>query len=138
MILLDTNVVSEPLKPQPDAQLLKWINAQVIESLFLPSVVLAEWLTGVEKLPTGRRKTEMELLIHDFLGEVIGPRILPFDRQAAEVHATLMAKTSVIGKTPSFADCQIAAIAVVHRFTVATRDTAPFLVMGVPVIDPWQ
>jgi hypothetical protein len=138
VILLDTNVISEPVKPQPDPRVLEWINAQVIESLYLPSVALAEWLTGVELLPTGRRKSEMELLIHDLLKELIGPRVLPFDREAAEVHSRLMAKSAAIGANASFADCQIAAIAIAHNLTVATRDTGPFMAMDIPTINPWH
>jgi len=137
VILLDTNVISEPVKPLPDPRVLEWINAQVIESLYLPSVALAEWLTGVELLPIGRRKSEMESLIHDLLTELIGSRVLSFDREAAEVHSRLMAKSATAGANASFADCQIAAIALVHNLTVATRDTGPFVAMGVPTINPW-
>ena len=138
MILLDTNVISEPIKPQPEPRVVRWINAQVIESLYLPSVALAEWLTGVERLPTGRRKSEMESLIRDLLEELIGPRVLSFDREAAEVHSHLLASSEAKGVVVSFADCQIAAIAMVHGLSVATRDTAPFLAMGVPIINPWE
>ncbi|MDQ2925418.1 MAG: type II toxin-antitoxin system VapC family toxin [Acidobacteriota bacterium] len=137
MILLDTNVISEPVKPRPEPQVLAWINSQVIEALHLPSPALAEWLTGVECLPAGRRKREMEALIHDLLNELIGARVLPFDRQAAEEHAKLVARAAARGKPVSFADAQIAAIASVHGFTVASRDTEPFVAMDIPVINPW-
>ncbi|WP_263380774.1 type II toxin-antitoxin system VapC family toxin [Granulicella paludicola] len=138
MILLDTNVISEPAKPLPDARVMRWIDAQTVESLYVSSTVLAEWLTGVEKLPQGRRRREMEELIHQMLQELIGPRVLSFDRVAAEIHAKLMAEAGAKGVTVSFADCQIAAVAKLHDLTVATRDTGPFLAMGVRVIDPWE
>jgi predicted nucleic acid-binding protein len=138
MILLDTNVVSEPAKPRPDLRVMRWIDAQVVESLHLSTTVLAEWLTGVERLPAGRRRREMEELIHQMMQELIGTRVLSFDRMAAEVHAKLMSSAAANGVTVSFADCQIAAIAKLHDLTVATRDVTPFLAMGVRVINPWE
>jgi toxin FitB len=138
MILLDTNVVSEPARPIPDPRVMNWIDAQAVESLYLSSTVLAEWLTGVEKLPHGRRRQEMEELIHQMLKELIGTRVLSFDRMAAELHVKLMTSADAKGIVVSFADCQIAAVAKLHDLTVATRDTRPFVAMGVRVINPWE
>jgi len=115
-----------------------WIDSQVVESLHLSTPVLAKWLTGVERMPKGLRRSEMERLVHDLLRELIGPRVLTFDQEAAKVHSTLMSRTAAKGLAISFADCQIASIAVVHGLTVATRDVSPFIAMGVPVINPWD
>jgi predicted nucleic acid-binding protein len=138
MILLDTNVVSEPAKPRPDLRVMNWLDSQAVESLYLSTTVLAEWLTGVERLPAGRRRTEMERIIEDMLKELIGPRVLVFDQTAAEIHAKLTARASRAGQTVGFADCQIAAVASLHGLTVATRDTEPFVVMGLRVINPFE
>jgi predicted nucleic acid-binding protein len=138
MILLDTNVVSEPLKPRPDPHVLAWIDSQAIEVLHLPSTALAEWLTGVERMTQSRRRSELKALIEDLLAMLIGPRFLTFDSEAARRHSKLMAHAAAKGKVVSFADCQIAAIATVHGLTVATRDVAPFISMDVPYINPWD
>lgn len=138
MILLDTNVVSEPLKPLPEVRVLGWLDAQIIETLFMPTPVLAEFLTGIEGMPVGKRRTIAETTAMKILESLVGPRFLPFDQRAAEVHPLLRMKAQRQGKPVTFADCQIAAIASVHNLTVATRDVEPFIAMGIPVINPWD
>ena len=138
MIVLDTNVVSEPMKPWRDAGVLAWIDRQPAETLFLTTTSLAELLVGVERLPAGRRRDGLSAALEHFLGILFGPRILPFDRQAAAAYATLSVRARSAGRSIPMADGQIAAIATVHGFAVATRDTAPFVAAGVPVVDPWD
>lgn len=138
MILLDTNVISEPLKPMPDPRVLAWLDSQLIETLFMPTVVLAEFLTGLEGMPEGKRRAIAEHSASQILDLLIGPRFLPFDRKAAEVHALLSIRAQRQGKKVTFADCQIAAIASVHNLTVATRDVTPFQAMNIPTINPWD
>jgi toxin FitB len=138
MILLDTNVISEPLKPIPDLGVLAWLDAQIIETLYLPTIALAEILTGIEGMPHGKRRQIAESTARQMFQSLIGPRYLSFDQQAAETHPILRIKAQQQGVVVSFADCQIAAIASVHNLTVATRDTGPFLAMGVPTINPWH
>jgi len=138
MILLDTNVLSEPLKPTPDPRVIAWLDSQIIETLFLPTTALAEILTGLEGMPQGRRRQIAEGTARNILQSLIGPRYLPFDQAAAETHPLLRIRAQQRGVIVSFADCQIAAIASVHRFAVATRDTAPFLAMDIPTINPWE
>ena len=137
MILLDTNVVSEVMRPQPHPSVLAWLDDQVAETLFLSSVTLAEMLFGIEVMPAGRRKNS---LAETFAGisAAFDQRILAFDAEAARRYAGLAARARAAGKGFPVADGYIAAIAVAKGFQVASRDTGPFRAAGVPVIDPWQ
>ncbi len=138
MIVVDTNVVSEPLKPRANAAVLTWLDRQAGPTLYLTATSLAELLVGVEKLPAGHRKTVLTESLKPLLANWFGPRILPFDETAAAAYAHLVSRARLLGRTISFADGQIAAIAHVHGFTVATRDRGPFEAAGLSVIDPWQ
>jgi predicted nucleic acid-binding protein len=138
MIVLDTNVISEPAKPIPNQSVVAWLNEQPAETLYLTATSLAELFAGIGILPDGKRKAQVHQRMSDLVGIFFGPRILPFDRNAAMAYASIMALATLKGRAISFADGQIAAIAQVHGFTVATRDTAPFEAAGIPVIDPWK
>jgi predicted nucleic acid-binding protein len=137
MIVLDTNVISEPLKPRADPAVLRWLDAQDPETLYLTATNLAEILIGIALLPAGKRKRGMEVAMQSLLAKLFAGRFLSFDREAAIAFALLGSRAAAKGYSISVADCQIAAIAAVHGFAVATRDTAPFLAAGVPVINPW-
>lgn len=137
MIVLDTNVVSEAMKPSPNPTVLAWLNAQVAETLYLSSVTLAELLYGIGTLPEGRRKDALAGML-DGLLELFASRVLPFDADAARCYAQLATQARAAGKGFPTPDGYIAAIAVSHGFTVATRDTSPFEAAGVPVINPWK
>jgi predicted nucleic acid-binding protein len=138
MIVLDTNVISEPLKPFADQTVTQWLDKQDSESLYLAATVLSEVLIGIALLPAGKRKRGMELAVRALLIKLFGERFLPFDREAATAFALLGSRAAAKGYPISVPDCQIAAIAAVHGFPVATRDTAPFLAAGVPVVNPWK
>jgi predicted nucleic acid-binding protein len=138
MIILDTNVISEPLKPRADQAVVRWLDAQDPDTLYLIAVNLAEVLIGIALLPAGKRKRGMELAAQSLLAKLFANRFLSFDREAAIAFSLLGSRAAAKGYRISVADCQIAAIAAVHGFTVATRDTAPFLAAGVPVINPWD
>jgi predicted nucleic acid-binding protein len=138
MIILDTNVISEPLKPRADPAVIQWLDAQDPGTLYLTAVNLAEVLIGIALLPVGKRKRGMELAAQSLLVKLFANRFLSFDREAAIAFSLLGSRAAAKGYPISVADCQIAAIAAVHGFTVATRDTAPFLAAGVPIINPWK
>jgi predicted nucleic acid-binding protein len=138
MIVLDTNVISEPLKPRPEARVLAWLGAQEAETLYLTATTLSELLVGIELLPAGKRKHAMMVAVRQTLDRLFADRFLSFDREAAVASSLLVSRASARGFTISAADCQIAAIAAVHGFRVATRDTAPFLAAGVPIVNPWK
>jgi len=137
MIILDTNVVSEPMKPQGDPAVAEWLDRQVADTLYLTATSLSEILVGIEILPSGRRKDGLGAMLAELLGTLFGSRILPFDEPAAAAYAKLVARARGAGHTLSVGDGQIAAIAAVHGFAVATRDAAPFAAAGLPIIDPW-
>lgn len=136
MIVLDTNVVSEAMKPKPDAGVRAWLNDQVAETLFLSSVTLAELLYGVRALPDGKRKDLLARAL-DGLLELFQDRVLPFDIDAARHYAELAVAARNKGRGFPTPDGYIAAIAASRGFAVASRDTSPYEAAGVTVINPW-
>jgi predicted nucleic acid-binding protein len=136
MILLDTNVVSEAMKPEPDPAVRQWLDDQVAETLFLSSVTLAELLFGIGALPEGKRKDRLAAAI-DGLTQLFADRILPFDTDAARRYADLAVAARAAGKGFPTPDGYIAAIAAAHELSVASRDTSPYRAAGLAVIDPW-
>ena len=137
MIVLDTNVVSEAMKPSANPAVSSWLNAQAAETLYLSSVTLAELLYGIGTLPEGRRKNALASTL-DGLLELFGSRVLPFDADAARCYAQLTTQARAANKGFPTPDAYIAAIAVANGFAVATRDTSRFEAAGVPVINPWK
>lgn len=137
MILLDTNVVSEPLKASRDSNVLSWIDEQVIESLYLSTISLAELRFGIAALPDGRRKDTLHSSLEQRVLPLFAGRILPFDEQASQAYATLRARARAVGQAIAVADGYIAAIAMTQGFAVATRDTSLFEAVGLKVINPW-
>lgn len=137
MILLDTNVVSEPLRRAPEARVISWIDAQALETLYLTVITVAELRAGVALLPVGKRRQGL----HDSLEVQVLPlfagRVLALDLACTQPYAEMMAKTRTSGMAIATADAYIAAIAAANKCTVATRDTSPFEAAGVPVINPW-
>lgn len=138
MILLDTCVVSEPMKPRRNALVQTWLDNQAAESLYLSTISLAELLAGVSALPAGRRRSVLSGGLSSLMERLFAGRILPFDEAAASQIPRVLTAARRRGHVISFADAQIASIAAAHGFSVATRDTGPFLAAGVPIIDPWQ
>ena len=137
MIILDTNVVSEPMKHRGDAKVQAWLDRQDVETLYLTATSLSELLLGAELVPQGKRRQALADALDALLNRLFGSRILPFDRPAAATYAALVAKARARGHSISVADGQIAAIAQRHGFTVASRDTKPFKAVGVPCVNPW-
>jgi hypothetical protein len=139
MIVLDTNVVSESLKPKPDPAVIAWLDRQAPATLYLAAPSLAELLLGVELLPNGKRRQGLAAGLEQLIAAFFGPRILAFDGQAAKAYAFVVARAraSGSGKGIAIIDAQIAAVATCNRYAVATRDAAPFRAAGLPVIDPW-
>jgi len=138
MIILDTNVISEPMKSNGNVNVLAWLDAQAVDTLHLTTISLAELLAGIETLPRGKRKEGLGTGLAELIFNLFEERILPFDQPAAIAYAPIIAKARAAGHTISLADGQIAAIAADKGFTIATRDTAPFQAAGVPIINPWK
>ncbi len=137
MILLDTNVVSEPLRLAGNTAVLAWIDAQNLETLYLAAISLAELRYGVAVLPPGQRKETLQKNLEQRIVPLFAGRILPFDEAAAGAYATLRAHAKIAGKAIDTADGYIAATAAARGMTVATRDSSPFAAAGLAVINPW-
>ena len=138
MILLDTNVISEPLRRSPEARVINWIDAQSLETLYLSAITVAELRFGVASLPVGKRRDELETSIEKQILPLFAGRVRPFDINCTTAYAELMAKAKASGLAIAAADGYIAAIAATNRFSVATRDVSPFQAAGVNVINPWE
>ena len=137
MIILDTNVVSEPMKPDASPAVLAWLDRQAAETLYLTTTSMAELLLGIAILPGGKRKEGLDNALSDLMSYLFGSRILTFDQAAAKAYAPLVSRARVSGSTIAVADGQIAAIATANGFAVATRDARPFAAAGVAVMNPW-
>lgn len=138
MILLDTNVVSEPLRAAPDARVIEWIDAQPLETLFLSAITVAELRAGVALLPAGKRRTGLAENLETRVLPLFVGRVLAFDMACTQAYAALMATARAAGLAIASADGYIAAIAATNGLAVATRDTGPFKAAGATVIDPWR
>jgi hypothetical protein len=138
MILLDTNVISEPLKLTADAAVLTWIDAQLIETLYLSAISLAELRFGIAALPSGKRRETLHSSLEQRILPLFVGRILPFDTAASEAYSVIRARARADGKAIAPADGYIAATALTHGLIVATRDTMPFVAAGLTVINPWN
>ena len=136
MILLDTNVVSEAMKPEPAPSVRDWLDAQSAETLYLSSITLAELMFGIGALPQGQRKDRLSAAL-DGVMNLFADRVLAFDTRAARRYAELAVKARAAGKGFPTPDGYIAAIAASHGFSVASRDASAFAAAGLTVIDPW-
>ena len=137
MIVLDTNVVSELMRPSPATGVIDWVSRQVGLSLYVSSISEAELRYGIEILPEGHRR-KLRAAVEGLFREDFAGRILPFDSDAARAYAVLAAERRAAGLPISQADCQIAAITRSVGASVATRDTGGFQGCGIGVINPWS
>lgn len=137
MILLDTNVVSEPMRPHPDHRVREWLDAQAVETLYLSTISLAELLLGIESLPPGKRRDGLAAALGEQIAGLFEGRILAFDIAAAQAYAEIVVRARRQGHAVSVADGQIAAIASARGLSIATRDETPFRAAGLAVVNPW-
>ena len=137
MILLDTNVVSEPMRQRPDRRVQDWLDDQAIETLYLSTISLAELMLGIESLPTGRRRQALAAALGEQIASLFEGRIIPFDVTAAGAYAKVVTHARQQGHAISVGDGQIAAVAASRNLKVASRDEAPFQAAGLEVINPW-
>lgn len=136
MILLDTNIISEALRPGGDPAVLAWLDAQAVETLFLSTITLAELRFGIAAMPEGQRRDILRRELDRRVLPVFEGRILPFSIAAADAYGKLRARARAAGKAVGVADGYIAAIAAAHDLSVATRDTGPFEAAGLRVVTP--
>ena len=138
MILLDTNVISEPWKPVPEPRVLIWIDEQAIETLFLSAVTVAELRFGIGAMPTGRRRSVLHERLEQEVLPLFAGRVLSFDLAASQAYAELMVRARSEGRAIGKADGYIAATAASRGYVVASRDVSPFEAAGVRVLNPWE
>jgi predicted nucleic acid-binding protein len=136
VIVADTNVWSEPLRPQPDPQVLTWMRKHAGE-LRMPALVVHELLFGLELLPAGNRRDRLAAQIEATIGG-LDERVLAYDSDIAAMHARLRAQARAAGREPSAQDGQIAAHAAHLGAPLATRNTADFTDLGIALINPWH
>ncbi|MCQ3812542.1 MAG: type II toxin-antitoxin system VapC family toxin [Acidimicrobiia bacterium] len=137
MIVLDTNVVSELMRPLPNPAVEAWVADRAATNLFLSAVSEAELLYGIAIMPVGQRRHALETEVEAMLREVFACRVLPFDSDAARAYAGIAASCRASGRPVSQSDGQIAAIAHSRGMAVATRNIRHFEGMAVDIIDPW-
>ena len=138
MIILDTNVLSELMRPTPAASVVEWTSSQAAASLYTTSITQAEILHGIMLLPSGRRRTSLEAAATALFDEDFEGRILGFGSDAAPLYARIAAGRRRAGRPISHFDAQIAAIARSAGAAVATRNVEDFEGCGVDVVDPWK
>ncbi|MHB8766118.1 MAG: PIN domain-containing protein [Deferrisomatales bacterium] len=137
MIVLDTNVLSELMRPAPEERVTGWVAARPAASLFTTTITQAEILYGVAVLPEGRRRDALAAAVQSLFGEDLAGRVLPFDAEAAQAYAVVAAKRRKAGQPMAQFDAQIAAICLSRGAALATRNLADFIGCGVDVVNPW-
>jgi hypothetical protein len=138
MILLDSNVVSELMRPEPSSVVLGWMDATPTFDVATTTITVAEIKYGLARLPFGRRRAALEARLSDLMARGFAGRVFGFDTQAAYVYAELAAARAEIGRPFGGFDGLIAAIAVSNRAVVATRDTRGFEGCGLEIVNPWN
>ncbi len=139
MILLDTNVVSEAMRPSPNLGVIRWLDAQPELDVWISAVTAAEIQLGISLLPAGRRRTRLLEMAEQMFQEDFSGQCLPFDCDAAREYASIMAERNRQGRPMSVEDVQIASIARVGRMTLATRNIKDFSgIEGLELVNPWD
>ena len=138
MIILDSNVISEMLRPTPDPGVVTWVKRHSASQLFTTAVTEAELRYGVTRLEAGRRKDALGIAIDDIFLKDLAGRILPFDSEASIAYAQIVSGRERAGRPISQFDAQIAAIAQSRGADIATRNVRDFEACGVDLIDPWS
>jgi len=138
MIILDTDVLSALMRPEPAKPVVAWLDKQSAISIWTTSITILEIRFGLQILPPGKRSLELTQEFEEVLAEEIGNRIVAFDAIAAQRAADLMASRYRRGRPKELRDTMIAGIALAHNATLATRNTPHFQDLSVPVINPWS
>ena len=138
MIILDTNVVMELMRPTPEPRVLRWFGNQAAEDLHVTAITMAEILYGIELISTGRRRDVVRAGAEKMFDDVFADRILTFEDRAARAFSQIASSRRRQGKPMTEFDAQIAAITRVHGATLATRNPYVFEGCGVRLVNPWQ
>ena len=138
MILVDTNVLSAMMRVAVEPSVERWFDAQPPESIWTTTITIFEIRFGLALLAPGRRRDRLYDAFDRAIDEILGGRVLPFDRTAAERAAAIAAKRRVIGRTVEIRDVQIAGIAAARKATLASHNIRHFENFGIVLVDPWQ
>ena len=138
MILLDTNVISELMRPQPEPRVLAWADGLNPEEVAITAMNEAEILHGLTRLPDGRRKQALQQSWDALMAELFIGRVWPFTSEAAHWYADLLCHRERLARPMATADAVIAAIALAQGVPLATRDVADFADLGLTLINPWN
>lgn len=138
MIVLDTNIIAALMLPVPNEKVIEWLDCQQHSHLYLPSIVIAEVRFGLQRMPNGQRQAALLKQFSSLLRTLFVGRVLDFSKEEAEIYAILRATREAQGKPMSICDAQIAAIARVQGFTLATRNTKDFQECGIVLINPFD
>jgi predicted nucleic acid-binding protein len=138
MILLDTNVISEAMSPRPDPQVMAWIDAQDPDQLWTCTIVVAEMLSGLDLTPDGSRQKQLRKRADHLFTRIFAGRILDLDLAAASVYGRVLKIRKSMGSPIDEMNALIAAIALVHGATLATRNIPDFEHCGIPLVNPWE
>lgn len=138
MILLDTNVISAVMLRRPDPRVVQWLDDQPAESIWTTSVTIFEVRTGLELLPSGKRRASLEKAFRELVEQDLEGRVQVFDQPAADWAGRLAAHRQRAGRSVEIRDVQIAGIAGARRATLATRNTKHFADLDIPLVDPWS
>lgn len=137
VVVLDTNVLSEVFKPDPNPTVVDWLAAQLNREVYITAITASEMLYGLHRMPAGKRRAALLNALGLILEQDFRGRVLPFDEAAARRYGALMAERDLAGRTIDGFDAQIASIAHVRGMAVATRNTSHFEGCGIPVVNPW-
>lgn len=138
MIVLDTNVISELMRPRPDERVVHWVDQFHYGEVFITAVTASELRYGVDRLPDGQGKELLSARVNDLLNEDFDEQIMPFDHLAAEHYAQIAVTREDLGRPIAMADAQIAATCRRYGASLATRNAKDFADTGVTVLDPWE
>ena len=138
MLMLDTNMLSELMRAEPERKVVDWMVRQPSNALFTAAVCQAEILSGLAVMPTGRRRADLEYAARAMFAEDFDGRILPFHAEAAAAYADVFAARRKLGRPGGTIDLMLAAIARVHGASVITRNVADFEGVGLAIVNPWD
>lgn len=137
MIILDTNVISEFMRPEPAEHVVRWLDAVPHHEIWTASVVVAEMAAGIALLPAGARQSRL-IDAFDGMRQMFGHQVLDFDSAAAIEYGLVVARRSRLGRPISVIDAQLAAVGITAGGTIATRNTDDFTETGAELVDPWS
>ncbi len=138
MILLDTNVLSEPMRPLPDRAVMSWLDACAPDAVYLSTITVAEMRFGIAVLPKGKRRDSLHAALRDMLDLDFAGRVWTFDLAASQHYGDIAASRRATGRPISAQDCQIAAIARANGAALSTRNVDDFTDCGIEIVNPWN